>query len=425
MVRRQTGFWFFVAVAAALAACSTEKSAPFAPDGDAVGQPDAVSGADAILAEDVSAPPEGVAEDVSAPPTPAAFAQPEGVAVVGDYAFVANANYRFDGASIVFDPGFVTVVRLSDFQVVRQIPTAHKNPQVVVGLEDRALVLCSGETVWDNDAGVIRPVSDGSVEVIPVNEAETASAPALVIPLPAGPAGTLIGYPSSLAVTPDKRFAYAGSGTTAVLFKIDLSSNQVVRGAGNPISLGDPTVQDTLAVEAGPPGLLFAGSFNRDLVFALDTSSDAPASAPFQQVDAGKTQDMDGVLDLAYRAGGTPDLFVLLGLANAVQSLTTVQGAASLQTLGSTGLYPNRIAVWDAEGVVLVLNSGDNNLRALKIATGQSLDIVAFAPNTNPYDMALARRSDKDMLYVTGLLSNALYEVDLAAQKVVRQVPKP
>lgn len=417
MSRRLAGV--LVAWVLVVAGCETERSRPFSDagpsGGDAPGTPDAVFD---TVSDTVS---DAVSDTVSPPP---AFAAPEGVAVAGGYAFVANAAYRFDdNGAIVFDDGFVTVVRLNDFRVANRIPTAAKNPQVVVASGGRVVVLCSGESTWDPAAGVIRPVSDGAIEVLDVAGAETATAATHVIPLPIAGSGSLVGYPSSLAVTPDGRYAYAGSGTTAAVFKVDLQAGQVLRGSDNPISsLGDLSVQDTLAVENGPPGVLFAGSFNRDLVFALDTGSDAPAAAPFQQIDAGTTADMDGVLDLAYRPQGTPDLFVLLGMANAVQSATTLQGQASVQTLATTGLYPNRIALWG--GTLLVLNSGDNNVTAVDIATHQDLGAVAVFPTgANPYDMAVAEWGGRPMLYVTGLVSNALYEVDLQEKRVTRQVP--
>lgn len=387
-----------------LGGCETEKSRPFS---------------DVALSGDLPGTPDP-GPDAEVPPPP--FAAPQGVAVVGGYAVVANAAFRFDDGGLVFDEGFVTVVRLSDFKVVNRIPTTRKNPQVVAAPGSQVVVLCSGETTWDQDAGVVRPVSEGSIEVLDLAKIETATAPTRIIPLPLSGSQSLIGYPSSLAVTPDGKYGYLGSGTTAAVFKVDLQAGQVVRGTDNPIALGDLSIQDTLTVENGPPGILFVGSFNRDLVFVLDTGSDTLASAPFQQVDAGKTADMDGVLDLAYRSQGAPDLFVLLGLANAVQAMTTVQGQPSVQTIMTTGLYPNRIALWD--GRLLVLNSGSNNVTAVDIATRQDLGAVAVFPaGTNPYDMAVAEQGGRTMLYVTGLVSNTLYEVDLQTKTLTRQVP--
>lgn len=403
MSRRLVGA--LVAWVLAVGGCELDKSRPLSDPGPSGG--------------DVPGSPEAVSDATSPPPD---FAAPEGVAVAGGYAFVANAAYRFDGGTLVFDEGFVTVVRLNDFQVVNRIPTTRKNPQVVVASGGQVVVLCSGESTWDQTAGVVRPVSDGAIEVLDVAGASTATAPTRVIPLPVAGPGSLVGYPSSLAVTPDGRVAYAGSGTTAAVFKVDLQTGQALRGSDDPIALGDLSVQDSLTVENGPAGILFVGSFNRDLVFALDTGSDALAAAPFQQIDAGKTADMDGVLDLAYRSTGTPDLFALLGMANAVQSATTLQGQASVQTLATTGLYPNRIALWG--GTLLMLNSGDNNVTAVDVATRQDLGAIAVLPTgANPYDMAVAEWGGRTMLYVTGLLSNTLYEVDLQAKTVTRQVP--
>lgn len=372
-------------------------------------------GADAYLSENLGFVADSA--DGAGQPTQN-FAGPEGLAVAGDYVFVANAAYRFDGSKIVYDEGFVTVVGLKDFRVVNRIPTPAKNPQVVTSVGGKIYVLCSGETEADQNF-TIYPKSDGAVLVLDAN-APLASTWEKVIMVPYKPK-SLVGYPSSMVISGDGRFAYLGSGTTAALLKVDLEAGKVLRGAEDPIALGKLDAQDMLTLEWGESGVLFVGSFNRDIVMAIDTKTDSVAAFPFQEVNVGKTENLDGVSDLLYLRSKSPDLFILLGLANAVQAMNTSQGEASLHTFAVTGTAPNRILEWN--GRLLIVNSLDNNVQAVDIATKKDLGpFVVFPVGSNPYDMAIANVGGKDMLYVTGLLANALYEVDLSTGTVQRQV---
>jgi DNA-binding beta-propeller fold protein YncE len=346
------------------------------------------------------------------------FAAPEGIAVAGGYVFVANANFAFEGQELVFGPGFVTVVRASDGSVVNRIRTSGKNPQVVLANGDEVLVLCSGETVYDPDTLLVRPRSDGAIDIIDLAEAETASRPSSTIPIPRGAAGSLVGYPSSLVVTSDGRYAYVASGTAAALFKVDLQDGTVVRGADYPIELGDLQKQDTVRVAKGPDGLLLLGRFNNDLVHLLDPVTDRLATFPWGTLQIGSSGAFAGVSDLVHRPGNPPDLFVLLGLAGQVAAVTMDAGAAGVQVaFASTGLYPNRLL--SVEGKLLVVNSGENNVTAIHPSTGAILDWKAtLPPSTNPYDATV----DGPTLWVTGLVSNSLHAFSLATGKSIRVI---
>lgn len=396
-------------------ACSSEQSQRGGDEG--VGGPDFFS-LDALPHDEgpEAAQTFDAKEEVGGEPGPN-FASPEGLALTKDYVFVANTNFSYEGDKIVYGEGFVTVVDRAKFAVVNRVKTYGKNPQVVAVRGGKLYVLCSGETTFDAEKGQVLPVGESTLEALDL--AMVASAPKFekVWKVSPPPPGSLVGYPSSLAFSPDGKYAYASSGTTAAIFKFDLTTSEVIRGSDNPIEVGDLTKPDTLTLKEGPQNILFLGSFNRDKVFAFDTSRDALAQWPFGELDVGKTKDIDGVLDLAYREGGTPDLFILLGLAKTVMAATTQIGQPSVKELGITGDWPNRIALW--KGVLLVLNSGSNNITGFSVETGKDLGVLVVLPkNTNPYDMVV----DGDLLYVTGLLSNDLTEIDLSARKVLRRV---
>jgi DNA-binding beta-propeller fold protein YncE len=351
------------------------------------------------------------------PPLPAGslFHSPEGVAIAGDRVFVAST--AFDGATMAYGDGTVTVVRRADLAAINEIPTSHKNPQVLAVSGGRLYVLCSGETSFDTTTYVVSPKSEAAIDVFDLGVIDVATAPTATIPIPLSTKNALVGYPSSLLVSADGRTAWAGSGTAGAIFKIDLAAGKLLRGGDDPIALGDLAVQDGVKLAAGPSGAVLAGSFNRDLVFAIG-ADDQPGALGWASLDVGKTGDMEGVQDLAWRATGTPDLFVLLGISESITSVATASGQAGVTTgFAKVGLYPNRLLL--AGGRLLVVNSGDNNLAGVDAGTGASLGtLAAFPPNTNPYDVAV----DGDTAYVTGFKSNTLFEVDLAGKAVVREL---
>lgn len=348
------------------------------------------------------------------------FASPQGVAVTEEFVFVANPNWSFDGeGNITYGQGFITVVDRSNFAVVNKIVTEGKNPQIVTIHKDRVYVLCSGATYWDNTNYLVVPDSPSSIESFGISSASNIATTTVHVTLPLSESAPLVGYPSSLVIL-DNDIAYASSGTTAVLFKFDLKSNKVLRGTDNPIVLGDPKQQDTLVLEKGLNNILYIGSFNRDIVIAFDTTTDSIATSPFSQIDVSKTPEVDGVLDIAYYPSGQKDLFVLLGLASTVQALNTSMGQPSVETFVTTGTYPNKI--YTVNNTLLVINSGDNNITGYAIATRQQVAQVVFPDKTNPYDMAVLQTQGKTYLYVTGNVSQALYEVDLESGTITRVV---
>lgn len=337
----------------------------------------------------------------------AAFSAPEGLAVAGDYLVVANSAFGYDGGDLVFGTGFATVVDRRDRRVVNRIPMPAKNPQAVAVDDRRAWVLCSGRTAFDGAR--VRPETDGALAGIPLDTLDAATEPDVVVTIPLDASTPLVGYPSSLAIIDDR--AWIGSGTAAALFVIDLTTGTLVRGPENPILLGNAADQDTMVVAPGPARRLIVASFNRDRVWVLDVATGEPvAGTPFE---VGTPGVMDGLLSLAWRPEGTPDLFVLLGMASGVAAASLGDGGPQVidRFVVNAGSLPNMLLV-DGNRL-LILNSGDNNVRAFDAATGAGLPFQAtMPPSANPYAMALGDVGQRHELYVTGLGSNAVYVFD-------------
>lgn len=338
------------------------------------------------------------------------FASPEGVAVSKDYVFIANSNYSFEGDKIKYDKGFVTVVRLDDNKIIGMIaPSDCTNAQEVKAKQKYGYVLCSGESVYDYQKGAVLPVSKGMLAIFDVKTLDVIAK----IDINLDPDTPNVGFPSSLVVSDDEKVAYAGSGTSPAIFKFDLVNKKLVRGSQNPISIGDLGKMDMVSLEMGENGLIFAGSFNQDKVYAIDTTTDSIAVTPFQSIEVGKSQDMEGPIDLIFRKGQSPDLFVLLGLSNSVTAVTTVMGQGGVQNdFVKTGVYPNRLAF--SEGTLYILNSGDNNIISYDVGTKKQGKQYVLPIGANPYDIAI---EGKDA-YVTGLLSNSLFKIELKTGQV-------
>ena len=342
---------------------------------------------------------------------PTAFAAPEGVAVAGDIVLVANTAFSFDGQAMAYGRGFVSVLDLASMSVVNIISTSAKNPQSIIVADDRAYVVCSGETGYDMDSGLVRPVTNGALDEIDLSTARTAASMSRSLAIPLSEANPLVGIPKSMVLLSDGR-AYLGSATAAAVFVVDRLAMTLIRGPDNPIALGDLAIQDGLTLALGPTDVVFAASFNRDLIMAIDPSHDALAGAPWAQIEIGKASDMmEGICDLAVRTEPKPELFALLCVGNSVSRVALGSGFGTVTNgCATTGVYPNRILLQD--DTLLILNSGDNNVIGVSLSNGKSLgQVVAFPVGSNPYDMALA--PDGRTVYVSGLMSNSLFSADL------------
>lgn len=348
------------------------------------------------------------------------FATPEGITLAGRHVVVANPDFRYDGQRMVFGTGFLTVVDRGSRQVVQRIALPCRNPQEVSWDGTRLWALCSGETTFDGT--LVRPA--GQAALVGLDRSGDPFRIVAWMPIVPSPTHPLVGYPSSMAFLDGR--AYLASGTTAALLVADLEAGHLLRSPDAPLSLeslglGGLADQDTVKVLTGPPGVLLAGSFNRDRVLAFRLPGGAPD--PIQSLEVGVEGMLDGVLDLAWRPGGTPELYVLLGLAQRVVAVSDLLGAPRVDDrFAVTGTMPNRILL-DRDRL-WILDSGDNRVTAVDADTGRPLEVRALMPpGTNPYAMAAGDWEGRPELYVTGLRSNSLWVFDADTGDLLAQVP--
>ncbi len=356
--------------------------------------------------------PEAWPDAVEPPFSPgAAFAAPEGVAVIGDLVLVANTAFGYEGTQMTFGTGFVTVLDRQTLTVINHIPTSAKNPQAIVVGPDRAFVVCSGESTFDALSGLVQPGTPGAIDEILLATARTATAVTRSIPIPRSDVHPLVGLPKSLVPLSDGR-AYLGSSSSAAVLVVDLENMTLLRGADDPIALGDLSAQDGIMLIATPSGHVIAASFNQDRLMAIDPVTDALAGGAWEPVEAGQVPGaMEGICDLALQTAPDPTLYVLFCIGNTVSRIRINDGfGAETPVFATTGLWPNRIALWDDH--LLILNSGDNNVTGVRLSDGSMLgQVVTLPAASNPYDLVVG--PDHVTAYVSGLMSHSLFAIDL------------
>ncbi|MFH1811969.1 MAG: hypothetical protein ABIJ09_24740 [Pseudomonadota bacterium] len=268
----------------------------------------------------VDADGDGTPESVVTAILPRGF---EGLAFAGSRLFVAAANVLRTTAPVVYAPGLLLAYEVGATSLSRpaapRVFTAFENPQFVLGLGDAVAVVESG--VLEQTAQGWQATRDGGVELFDAATLQRRWQANL---------GRLA--PGAVALSPDGQSLYVSSMLKPEIYKLDVASGQILRGASDPIRLFSASeVQSLFGLEAHPMGLLFATCFNSDQVFVVDTANDSVSPWPFVkplQVGEGG-QAFAGAQALALRPGRNgvdfrgADLAVLLNLAARVATVDT------------------------------------------------------------------------------------------------------
>lgn len=350
--------------------------------------------------------------DAADPPTtPSAgnFSSPEGLVAVGDLVAVANVDFR--GTS--FGDGSVTVIEAASQSVRNRIPTTLPNPQFLAVTPELLVVVSSGLTAWDAEAGVHTATGSGGVDVFHRATLRTATAPDVHIPLPADPGDPRRGGPGSIAVLPDGRTAYVASGLAAVIAKVDLEDGSVARGMDDPIIVRSHERNETLTLAWHPSGVVLVACFVSGELYRLDPATDT-VGAPVTLVAGG---DLEGVIDLHVSPGTSPDVLWVSTIANALGAWELDAGAPDPRA-AATGVAANRVRV--AGGHAYVVNSGENNLQRSPLSNLGAVDrpFAVLPVGSNPWDMAVAG----ELGFVSLFRANRVAVVDLKTGALLGEI---
>jgi DNA-binding beta-propeller fold protein YncE len=183
------------------------------------------------------------------------FASPNGVAVHGDYAYIANPN-PLSYFPTVHGDGWISAVKLDGAPSVETIiVTGWLNPQNVISFGNYVYASCTGTVDFPPPDYLPTPLDNGGVHVIdPATKKIIAS-------YPLGLSGS-----SPMAITPDGRYLYIGSNIAGYVYRIDLEEGKVLNDISNPIVVDENPFTFVPALEMTEDGLLIVASFNTDSV---------------------------------------------------------------------------------------------------------------------------------------------------------------
>ncbi|NUN13912.1 MAG: hypothetical protein HUU55_09805 [Myxococcales bacterium] len=324
-------------------------------------------------------------------------------------------NTQFIPSQLSFGQGFITVIDTKTTNFTNKVSTSAKNPQFITSLGSEVLVVCTGETHVDLATGHHTARGPGALDRFTEDDLFSGTHPSTSIPIPASAMNPIIGGPGSIAVTGDQTAAYIGSGLSATVFKVDLVNNSLVRGTDNPIVIRDTSGNDTMAVHWHPDGFILAASFNSNLIFRLDPVTDELVGNP---IDVGLTKDLEGPISIAVRPGESPDVFVLLSVANSVTALDLRQDEPGVHAgIVATGPVNNRI--YSFGDSLWIVNSGGNNLQRVHIpGYGSTLPFAIFPVGSAPWDATFVHSDGHSLAYVTLNLHNGVAILDLKTGEI-------
>ncbi len=113
--------------------------------------------------------------------------------------------------------------------------------------------------------------------------------------------------------------------------------------------------------------------------------------------------------------GLTANVFVLNTVSQTISKIDLTNGTVN-NAFAYTGLFPNKMATTDE--YIYLTNSGDNNIRKIRIETGATILNIQLESYSNPYDILIS----DNYAYVTGMLTNKVYKIDLNTDSTVAEL---
>lgn len=260
------------------------------------------------------------------------FVNPAGIAITNGKVYVANQNLDANFSPI--GKGFVTVIDTDTNQVETIIDATGEGTSGTGSginiINDKLYLVNSGNVLFDFDNGTFAcdPESPISIDIINITTDTLEDS----IEFPLSNINPFVCAPEVITAGPDNEFAYLGSQLAGVLFKIDLDTNTLLRGAGNPIIITNVDELDSTSdIAFNSSGYGFISLFNTDRVFAFDPEIDAVSPYPFiAEFPVGLRGDnptsnlFDGPQAFAIADNGIdPDLFFITGISEKLGSINT------------------------------------------------------------------------------------------------------
>ncbi len=261
------------------------------------------------------------------------FNNPAGVVITNDKVYVANQNID----NMTFTPignGFITVINPESNEIETIIDATGEGTsgtgKGITLINDKVYVVNSGNVLFDFETFEFTCDTNSPTSIDIINTDTDTIEDSIDLPL--SDINPFVCSPESIASTPDNNFAYIGSQISGVLFKIDINSNILLRGANNPIIITSTDGLDaTFDIKFNEIGYGFVAMFNTDRIFAFDPKIDDISSFPFlAEFPVGLRGDnpdsdfFDGPQALAITDNGqNPDLYFITGISSQLGSINT------------------------------------------------------------------------------------------------------
>jgi hypothetical protein len=335
---------------------------------------------------DSTAPPDTHGQDTAPPSGCAAtntveldegpeFKEPGTIIRAGKYLFVANRNTQDDFTA---GPGWVTAISLDDLEVKFRIGTSRPDPTHLAIHDNSLVVVNRGVTVFDEN-WVSEGAGPGSIDLIALNEEGPLSV-TYSIEIPWSQEDKYGSAPHGLAILPGTNIAYVGSGTSCRLFKVDLSTCDVLNGPTNPIVVHDGGANQICRPIVGPSNTLLISSFNTDTIHTLDTVTDTVAGTAYATSDDPVNNFM-GTSSMVFDAD-SQRVYFLAEVAAKIGYVDLTSGDVTTDW-ATTGLYPIGLTRSNSGGL-LTANNGDATIQEVSTETGAAAIVTTLVSGSGP-----------------------------------------
>lgn len=356
--------------------------------------------------------PDPVESDVNNAPEESIWNQPQGLWVGSEKLYVANANYYITQGGVVYEDGYVSVLDRDDLVEIARWELPLKNPVLIEADGEDLWVLCMGDIRRDAQ-GLFYVAEPGGLVRLKGAVGELQTEPEIQ-----GFALEPDGSPGSWAWLPERREIVLGSSIDPELYVFGLENLDWTRGTTNPVEQPEAKGDETLSVIAHPDGHVGILSFARNSARLVDGEH-------FENVDGTEEvllavgDELEGPLSGVFvLEDDVPVAYVVLSLSNSLARWVPGAPEATEPRFRQLGLTPNQIVANDS--MFFIVESGDNVLSMHPRAGGDPVKVV-FPVGTNPYSAAVS--VDGTVVYVTGLLSNSIFEVDVESAQILGQGP--
>ncbi len=198
------------------------------------------------------------------------FASPNGVVIVDDIGWVVNSN-PISWFPSEYGQGWISKIDLHpSLSVVDEINTDWFNPQYVISDGEYIYVSCSGTIDFVPPDYIATALDNGGVHVINPQTSQ------IIASYDLGRSG-----PGPMALSPDSRYLYIGSGVAGSVFRICLDNGTILNDLSDPIVISDMPGTFVPFLEVSESGLIACASFNTDTIQFIDSWTGEVNPFPF------------------------------------------------------------------------------------------------------------------------------------------------